>query len=190
MKEHINVGLLGLGVIGSGVARILTTRADELVKHVGCPLILKKALDCDFTKKSSSGVPDHLFTTNPDEILEDPDIDIVVEVIGGDTAAFDYFKKALSAGKNVVTANKELISKHRADLVALAAEHNVDIRYEASVGGGIPIVSPLKQDLAANNVLAINAIINGTTNYIVTNMSTENMDFSVALKQAQELGYA
>lgn len=189
-KEHINVGLLGLGVIGSGVARTLVSRADELARQVGCPLALKKALDCDVTKKSSSGIPDHMFTTEPSQILDDPDIDIVVEVIGGDTDALEYFKKALSGHKHVVTANKELISKHWAELMALAAENDVDIRYEASVGGGIPIVSPLKQDLVANNILAINAIINGTTNYIVTNMAAGNMDFSVALKQAQELGYA
>jgi homoserine dehydrogenase len=189
-KEYIHVGLLGLGVIGSGVARTLVNRSDELSRHVGCPLALKKALDCDVTKKCTSGIPDHMFTTDPDHILEDPDIDIVIEVIGGDTDAFEHFKKALVKRKHVVTANKELISKHRAELIALATEHNVDIRYEASVGGGIPIVSPLKKDLVANNVIAINAIINGTTNYIVTNMATENMDFSVALKQAQELGYA
>lgn len=189
-KEYINVGLLGLGIIGSGVARTLVNRADELARQVGCPLTLKKALDCDVTKKSSSGIPDHMFTTDPSQVLEDPDIDIIVEVIGGDTDALEYFKKALFGRKHVVTANKELISKHWAELMALAAENDVDIRYEASVGGGIPIVSPLKQDLVANNILAINAIINGTTNYIVTNMAAGNMDFSVALKQAQELGYA
>lgn len=189
-KECINVGLLGLGVIGSGVARTLVTRADELAQQVGCPLSLKKTLDCDVGKKSSSGIPDHMFTTDPGQILGDPDIDIVIEVIGGDTDALEYLRKALSAHKHIVTANKELISKHWAELMALAAKHGVDIRYEASVGGGIPIISPLKQDLVANNILAINAIINGTTNYIVTNMAAGNMDFSVALKQAQELGYA
>ncbi|UCG82631.1 MAG: homoserine dehydrogenase [Dehalococcoidia bacterium] len=189
-KEYIHVGLLGLGVIGSGVARTLVNRADELSRQVGCQLALKKALDCDVTRKSTSGIPDHMFTTDADQILEDPDIDIVVEVIGGDTDAFEYFKKALVRRKHVVTANKELISKHMAELIALATENNVDIRYEASVGGGIPIVSPLKQDLVANNIIAINAIINGTTNYIVTHMAAENMDFSIALKQAQELGYA
>ncbi|UCC61177.1 MAG: homoserine dehydrogenase [Dehalococcoidia bacterium] len=189
-KEYIHVGLLGLGVIGTGVARTLVNRADELSRQVGCQLALKKALDCDVTRKSTSGIPDHMFTTDADQILEDPDIDIVVEVIGGDTDAFEYFKKALVRRKHVVTANKELISKHMAELIALATENNVDIRYEASVGGGIPIVSPLKQDLVANNIIAINAIINGTTNYIVTHMAAENMDFSIALKQAQELGYA
>ncbi|UCC60969.1 MAG: homoserine dehydrogenase, partial [Dehalococcoidia bacterium] len=129
-------------------------------------------------------------TTDASNLLNDPDIDIVIEVIGGDTDAYDYIKKAISQGKHVVTANKEVIAKHGPELAALASEHHVEIRYEASVGGGIPIVSPLKQDLQANTIRSINAIINGTTNYIVTRMAKENANFATVLKQAQELGYA
>jgi homoserine dehydrogenase len=189
-RENINVGLLGLGVIGSGVAHTLISRADALAVQVGCPLLLKKASDFDSSKKDSSGIPDQIFTTDPSQILEDPEIDIVIEVIGGDTDALEYTKRALAGGKNVVTANKELIAKHGIKLMAMAVENKVDIRCEASVGGGIPVINPLKQDLLANNILAIRAIINGTTNYILTKMAAENADFTATLKQAQEMGYA
>jgi len=189
-RESINVGLLGLGVIGTGVAHTLISRADDLAIQIGCPLLLKRASDCDSSKKSSSGIPDQIFTTDPNQILEDPEINIVVEVIGGDTDALEYTRRALAGGKHVVTANKELVAKHGIKLMAMAAENKVDILCEASVGGGIPVINPLKQDLLANNILAIRAIINGTTNYILTKMAAENADFATTLKQAQELGYA
>jgi len=189
-RERISIGLMGLGVIGSGVARALLERVDAIAQQVGCPLILKRALDCDISKKESAELPDQMFTSDPNQLLHDPEIDIVIEVIGGDTHALAYIKEALSTGKHVVTANKEVIAKHGPELRSLAAENRVDIRHEASVGGGIPIINPLKQDLLANKISAIHAIINGTTNYIVTRMAAENIDFITVLKQAQELGYA
>lgn len=189
-RKKINIGLMGLGVIGSGVARVLIGKADAIAQQVGCPVILKRAVDCDVSKKKSSQIPARIFTADPYQLLHDPEIDIVIEVIGGDTDALEYMKEALSRGKHVVTANKEAISKHGPELLSLAADHKVGIRHEASVGGGIPIVSPFKQDLLANKISAIRAIINGTTNYIVTRMATENADFATVLKQAQELGYA
>jgi homoserine dehydrogenase len=189
-RKKINIGLMGLGVIGTGVARVLIGKADDIAQQVGCPVILKRAVDCDISKKKSSQIPARIFTADPYQLLHDPEIDIVIEVIGGDTDALEYMKEALSRGKHVVTANKEAISKHGPELLSLAADHKVGIRHEASVGGGIPIISPFKQDLLANKVSAIRAIINGTTNYIVTRMATENADFATVLKQAQELGYA
>ncbi len=189
-RESINIGLMGLGVIGSGVAHVLIHKADAIAQQVGCPLILKRALDCDVSKKRSSKIPAQIFTTDPNQLLTDPAIDIIIEVIGGETDAFEYIKEALSRGKHVVTANKEVIAKHGPELLALAARHKVDIRHEASVGGGIPLINPFKHDLLANKISAIHAIINGTTNYIVTRMANDGLDFATALRQAQELGYA
>jgi homoserine dehydrogenase len=189
-RKDIEIGLMGLGVIGSGVSHVLIDKSDTISRHLGCPLILKKALDCDVSRKNSANIPEEIFTTDASNLLSDPDIDIVIEVIGGDTDAYNYIKEAISQGKHVVTANKEVIAKHGPELAALASEHHVEVRYEASVGGGIPIVSPLKQDLQANTIRSINAIINGTTNYIVTRMAKENANFATVLKQAQELGYA
>jgi len=125
-----------------------------------------------------------------EEVITDPKVDIVIEVIGGEHPAFEYIKQAITNGKHVVTANKEVIAKYGYELLSLAQKHNVDLRYEASVGSGIPLISPFQQDLAANDISAIYAILNGTTNYILTRMSQEGLDFSLALKQAQELGYA
>jgi homoserine dehydrogenase len=189
-REKISIGLIGLGVIGSGVARVLIDKADWIAQQVGCPVILKRAVDCDVSKQKSSKIPADIFTTDPYLVLHDPEIDIIIELIGGDTDALEYIKEAISRGKHVVTANKEAIAKHGPELLSLANANKVSIRHEASVGGGIPIISPFKQDLLANKILAIRAIINGTTNYIVTRMAAENADFDTVLKQAQALGYA
>jgi homoserine dehydrogenase len=189
-RESINIGLMGLGVVGSGVARALFEKSDALAQQVGCPLKIKKILVRNPAKKRDVDVPRHLLTTDPEQIITDPEIDIVIEVVGGETEAFKYIKEAISNRKHIVTANKEVISKHSLELFALASKNKVDIRYEASVGGGIPLVSPFQRDLLANNISAIHAIINGTTNYIVTRMTKDGLDFATALKQAQELGYA
>ncbi|GAH37427.1 unnamed protein product, partial [marine sediment metagenome] len=125
-----------------------------------------------------------------DEFFTEPEIDIVVEVIGGESPALQYLKRALSCGKHVVTANKEVIAKHGAELLALAQQHKVGLRYEASVGGGIPLIAPFQYELVANKINGIYAIINGTTNYILTRMARDGVDFSSALSRAQELGYA
>ena len=175
-REKINIGLIGLGVIGSGVAHVLIGRADAIAQQVGCPVILKRAVDCDIAKKKSSKIPAKIFTTDPYQALHDPEIDIIIEVIGGETHALEYIKEALSGGKHVVTANKEVLAKHGPERLSLAAVHKVGIRHEASVGGGIPIISPFRQDLLANKISSIRAIINGTTNYIVTRMAAENAD--------------
>lgn len=191
-RQAVNVGLIGVGTVGSGVARILAEKQQVYARQLGCPLVLRGALVRDLAKPRPGLPPEYreLLTTNPDDILDDPEIDVVVEVWVGEHPALEFISRALQAGKYVVTANKEVMAKHGGRLLALARERGVDILFEASVGGGIPIIAPLKRDLLANRVLALSAIINGTTNYILTAMSRENADFDEALRAAQELGYA
>jgi homoserine dehydrogenase len=190
MKKAIGIGLLGLGTVGSGVAEVLATRADSLAEQAGLPLILKKVLVHNVNKRRSVKVSSSLLTSHPEEVLAHPKVDIVIELIGGEHPATEYIERAITSGKHVVTANKEVISKHGYELLSLAGKHNVDLRYEASVGSSIPLISPFQQDLAANKISAIHAILNGTTNYILTRMTQEGLDFASTLRQAQELGYA
>ena len=191
-RRGINLGLIGVGTVGSGVARILADKHDVYARELGCPLVLKSALVRDLAKPRPGLPPGHreILTSNPDDVLDDPDIEIIVEVWVGEHPAFEFISRALEAGKYVVTANKEVMAKHGSHLLALARERGVDILFEASVGGGIPIIAPLKRDLLANRVLALSAIINGTTNYILTAMTRDNADFADALRAAQGLGYA
>jgi len=183
---------MGMGVVGGQVARVLLDKAEVLAEQVGCPLVLRKVkvLPQDLARSQARQMPPKLFTTDADEFFVEPEIDIVVEAIGGESPALDYLGRAISGGKHVVTSNKEVIAKHGAELLALARQHRVGLCYEASVGGGIPLIAPFKHDLVANEIRAIYAIINGTTNYILTRMAREGMDFSSALQLAQELGYA
>jgi homoserine dehydrogenase len=186
----IGVGLMGIGVIGTGVAEVLLRKTEKLAKEAGAPLVLKKILEKDNTKYGMLGIDPGLFTGNFADIVSDDEIDIVIELIGGEHPAFEFIREALQAGKHVVTANKEVLAKHGSELLTLAQKSKVGLCYEASVGGGIPLIAPFLRDLIANDILAIHAIVNGTTNYILTRMSQDNLDFSAALKQAQELGYA
>ncbi len=189
-KGQIAVGLLGLGVVGSGVARILSEKADVYARRIGVPLAIRRILVRDLHKQRAFTPDASLLTDDPSDVLDDPEIDVVVEVIGGEDPAHTYLRRSLESGRYVVTANKEVMAKHGPDLLALARERGVDILYEASVGGGIPIVAPLKRDLLANSVSSIAAIINGTTNYILTRMSREGIGYREALAEAQALGYA
>jgi homoserine dehydrogenase len=191
-KQSIGIGLMGLGVVGGQVARVLTEKADILAEQAGCPLILRKIkiLPSDLDRKQAREMPSQLFTTDDDEFFAEPGIDIIIEAIGGENPAREYLKRAITSGRHVVTSNKEVIAKHGAELRALAQQYEVGLRYEASVGGGIPLITPFKYDLVANEISGIYAIINGTTNYILTRMGREGIDFPVALKSAQELGYA
>jgi homoserine dehydrogenase len=188
-RKSVGVGLMGLGVVGGGVAKVLLGK-EEAIAELGYPLTLKKILVRDPAKPRRVAVEPHLLTIDAQEILANPEIDIVIEVMGGENPALDYIKQALLNHKYVVTANKEVMSKYGSELLKIAQEKGVDILYEASVGGGIPLILPLKQGLIANEISAIYAIINGTTNYILTRMSTEGVSFSFTLKKAQELGYA
>jgi homoserine dehydrogenase len=189
-REYIGLGLMGLGVIGSGVVSVLANKTDRLTAESGYPLVLKKVLEKDKSKHGSMGLNKDLFTTDFEDILNNPEIDIVIELIGGENPAFDFIKRCIIAGKHIVTANKEVMAKHGYEILQLARDYKVDVRYEASVGGGIPIVSPFTNDLAVNDIKAILGIVNGTTNYILTRMAQEGLDFKIALQQAQKLGYA
>lgn len=189
--QSIGVGLMGLGVVGGQVARVLQDKADMLSEQVGCRLVLRKikALPEDLDRPLAKELPRQLFTTVDDEFFAEPGIDIIVEAIGGESPALEYIRRAISGGKHVVTSNKEVIAKHGAELLALSQQQGVGLQYEASVGGGIPLIAPFRRDLAANEISGIFAIINGTTNYILTRMAREGTDFASALKTAQELGY-
>jgi homoserine dehydrogenase len=190
MKKTIGIGLLGLGVVGSGVAQVLATKADSLAEQAGLRLVLKKVLVRDVKKRRSAKLNPALLTTYPEEVLCHPEIDILIELIGGEHPATEHIRQALSHGKHTVTANKEVMAKHGYQLLSLAGKRRVDLRYEASVGSGIPLISPFQRDLAANRISTIHAVLNGTTNYILTRMAQEGLDFGATLKQAQKLGYA
>ncbi|UCG54071.1 MAG: homoserine dehydrogenase [Dehalococcoidia bacterium] len=191
-KRNIGVGLMGLGVIGGQVARVLLERGKSLSQQVGMPIVLRKIkiLEQDLSYPQAKEMEPGLLTTDEDEFFNTPGIDIVVELIGGEEPAFDYQKIALTTGKHVITANKEVIAKHGAELAGIAQNQNVSLNYEAAVGGGVPLIKPFERDLVANKIKGIYAIINGTTNFILTRMAREGVDFEVALKQAQHLGYA
>ncbi len=191
-KQSIGVGLMGLGVVGGGVAKVLMDKAPVLAEQVGCPVVLRKVkvLAADLDKPQAKEMGLQLFTTDTDDFFTNPDIDIVVETIGGENPALEYLKRAISSGKHVVTSNIEVIAAHGADLLAVAQQHEAGLHYEASVGGGIPLITPFQYELVANKISGIYAIINGTTNYILTRMAKEGVDFASALSRAQELGYA
>lgn len=189
-KKTINVGLLGFGTVGSGTYRMLTTNEHTISYTTGVSIKVSKILVRDLSKKRDSSAPEHLFTDRPDDILKNPDIDVVVEVLGGIHPAFDYMEEAIKAGKHVVTANKAVIAKDGPYLTQLAIDNKVILRYEASVGGGIPILNALSTSLQANEFTEVLGIVNGTTNYILTQMAENDMEYEDALKQAQAMGFA
>ena len=189
MKEKIRAAILGLGTVGTGVYKIIQKQHEEFPHKIGAELEVAKILVRN-TKKSREGIDMTLVTDSWDEIINDDSIDIVIEVMGGIEPARTFISEALSRGKHVVTANKDLMAEHGHELLEIAAEHKCDLLFEAAVAGGIPIIRPLKQCLAANNITEIMGIINGTTNFILTKMTDENMEFSEALALAQKLGYA
>lgn len=189
MNKPIRIALLGLGTVGSGVYKLIHRRAQEMPQIAGAPIEISHILVRN-TAKERPGVDSSLLTDNWADIVNDPEVSIVVELMGGMEPAHTYIAEALKAGKNVVTANKDLIAMYGGDLLDLAAEHQCDLQFEASVAGAIPIIRPLKQCLAGNEISEIMGIVNGTTNYILTRMTQDNMEFADALAMATELGYA
>ena len=183
----IKIALMGHGVVGSGVAEVFFKHKKAFEKKVGDELELKYILDLrDFPDLPYSD----LFTKDFSDIINDDEIKVVVEVMGGVGAAYDFVKQCLSKGKSVATSNKELVATHGAELLKIAEENGANFLFEASVGGGIPIIRPLYQCLSANDIIEIDGILNGTTNYILTKMIKEQTSFDDALKTAQQLGYA
>ena len=183
----VNVAILGFGTVGSGVAEVLTGHEDSISRKINDFIRLKYILD---VRKFPGSPYENCFVDDFSIIESDPEVDIVVETIGGATVALDYTRRALEAGKSVVTSNKELVAAHGYDLLQLAKSKGVSYLFEASVGGGIPIIRPLSQCLAANDILEIYGILNGTTNYILTRMIRAGLPFETALKEAQDNGYA
>ncbi len=182
----IQIAILGFGTVGTGVAKVITENARQIERKLGEPLQVKSIL----VRRFKDGPFRQLMTDNFQTIEEDGDIRVVVEAIGGVEAAYDYTKRALSAGKHVVTANKQLVAERGCELLALAKRKNVSYLFEASVGGGIPILHPLTQCMAANRIDEVYGILNGTTNYILTRMVRSGASFSEALGEAQAKGYA
>ena len=183
----ISVAIMGHGVVGSGVAEILTTHKQKLFASIGEEIYVKHILD--LREFPDSPLADR-FTKDFNDILNDREVRVVVEVMGGLNPAYDFVKKCLKSGKSVVTSNKELVAAHGAELLQIAKDENVNFLFEASVGGGIPIIRPISQCLVANIVDEIAGILNGTTNFILTKMIEDGMQFDAALKLAQDLGFA
>ena len=187
--KTIKAALLGLGTVGGGVYKLVQRQKEEMVKKSGANLEITRILVHNMNKQRE-GVDASLLTDNWKEIVEDPEISIVIEVMGGIEPAKTMILEALCAGKNVVTANKDLVAVYGRELLDAAQENQVDFLFEAAVAGGIPIIRPLKQCLAVNEIDEVIGIVNGTTNYILTKMFEDGMDFSEALAKATELGYA
>ena len=183
----ISVAIMGYGTVGCGVAALLEDSSPRVLRAAGTEVRLKKILDLrEFPGDRFSSLLTHRF----EDLLEDPEIRVVCECMGGKTYAYEYTKRLLAAGKSVVTSNKDLVAAHGAELLKLAKEKDARYLFEASVGGGIPILGPLSRDLAVNRFREVYGILNGTTNYILTSMAESNADFDVCLREAQDLGYA
>jgi len=186
----IKVGLIGLGTIGRGVVNILREDSEIPLAHLGIPLQLKKIADIDPKRAEGMNLPSGMLTTSAEEILRDPQIQIVIELIGGYEPARTFILQAIEEGKHVVTANKALLAKHGEEIWKAAAARQVDIGFEASVGGGIPIIRAIREGLAANRIKSVYGIINGTANYILTEMEKGGNSFESVLKEAQRQGFA
>lgn len=190
VEKEIKIGLIGLGTVGSGVVKILQKHREDFKTKIGVDLVLAKAVDRDKSKARSLGLSDEIVEDDVSFIIDDPSIDIVIELIGGINPAKDFVLRALKAGKNVVTANKALMAAHGKEIMEAAEAAGADIAFEASVGGGIPIIHPLKESLAANEISKVIGIVNGTTNFILSEMTERSIPFEEALAEAQRRGYA
>ena len=186
----MGIGLLGCGVVGSGVARLLLEKSDRLASRAGRPLVLRRVAVRDLHKERPVELPRSMVTIDPIAVIRDPDIQVVVELIGGVTDARQYVLEALTAGKHVVTANKALLAQHGAEVFECARKHERTVAFEASVAGGVPIIAAVSQSLAANQITSIQGILNGTSNFILTAMAEQGQCYEDALREAQKLGYA
>jgi len=190
MKTRIGVGLVGFGTVGAGVAKILVANRALIQRRVGVPVELVRVADLDIARDRGVSLPPGMLTNDLREVLDDPSVDIVLELIGGYDAAKRVILDAMARGKQVVTANKALLAVHGEEIFEAAARHRVDLGFEASVGGGIPVIRALTEGLAANTILSIYGIINGTSNYILSRMTSVGQGFKEVLAEAQRAGYA
>jgi homoserine dehydrogenase len=188
--KPVNIGMLGLGTVGSGVVRIVEGHQEDLVRQIGAPVKISKIAVRNLNKARRVTVDPSMLTDDPWEVINDPDIDVVVEVMGGVEQTLEYMLAALERGKHIVTANKDLIAQHGPKILAKAAEKRCDVMYEASVAGGIPILRTLVEGFSSDRITKIMGIVNGTTNYILTKMTQEGASYETVLAEAQRLGYA
>jgi homoserine dehydrogenase len=188
--KNIKIGLIGFGTIGAGVAKILAENRDVIRQRLGVTLEIGKIADLDITTDRGVEVESGVLTTDADAVLNDPEVEIVIELIGGYEPARKFVLQAIQNGKHVVTANKALLAKHGKEIFSAADEKGLGIGFEAAVGGAIPIIRSIREAFSANRFRSIEGIVNGTANYILSKMSDENCDFQTALKEAQEKGYA
>ncbi len=189
-RKTVNIGMLGMGTVGGGVAAIIERSGALLAGRTEIRPVLQRVLVRDLSRSRAVALPSQIYTTDPDVVIKDPAIDVIVELMGGIEPARTLISAALEENKDVVTANKDLMARHGRELLQLAQRCGRSIYYEASVGGGIPLIRPLRHCLVANRIRRMIGIINGTTNYILTRMSLDDMDFQEALARAQELGFA
>lgn len=190
MSESFGVALLGCGTVGTGVAELLQQQQERLTQRAGKQLVLRHVVVKDPSKQRSSDLPSQIITTDLQLVLRDPQVDVVVELVGGTTSAREAVLAALDARKHVVTANKALLAHHGSEVFRKAHENNRTIAFEASVAGGIPIIGAITQGLAANEIESVQGILNGTCNFILSSMTEQGLDYSAALTEAQRLGYA
>jgi homoserine dehydrogenase len=189
-KKEINVGIIGFGIVGYGTVKILLENSSVITKKTGFDVKIKRIADLDITRDRGLKLPEGLLTTDADAVINDPGIDVVVELIGGLHPAKEIILRAIKKGKHVVTANKALLAREGSDIFRAAAESGIEVGFEAAVAGGIPIIKVVSEGLVANRMIAIYGIINGTSNFILTKMTDEKVEFADALKEAQRLGYA
>lgn len=190
MSKNLNIGILGLGTVGTGVVKCLQKNGGLIAARSGVEITIKHIADLDIERDRGLKVDPAILTSDAESVINDPDVKVIVELIGGTTVARRLVLKALGAGKSVVTANKALLAKHGDEIFAAAEATGADIFYEASVAGGIPIIKSLREGLCANHIIKIFGIFNGTCNYILTRMEQADLPFDVALKEAQDLGFA
>ncbi|GAB4387386.1 MAG: homoserine dehydrogenase [Thermodesulfovibrionales bacterium] len=190
LREAVNVGVIGFGTVGSGTVRVLLENGDVLRRRLGFELRLRRVADKDTERDRGVRLPAGLLAADAAAVLDDPEIDIVVELVGGLRPAKDFILRAIENGKHVVTANKALLAEEGSDIFSAAEARGVRVGFEASVAGGIPIIKVIREGLVANRILSVYGIINGTANYIMTRMTDEGSEFADALGEAQRLGYA
>ncbi len=190
MMRKIKVGIVGFGTIGSGVIKILQDNGDIIRKRLGATVEVVKIADLDITTDRGIKVDPKLLTTDAQEVINHPEVNVVVELIGGYEPARSLIVRSIEAGKNVVTANKALLAKHGDEIFSEVEGQQVSIGFEAAVGGAIPIIRSIRESFVANRINSIEGIVNGTANYILSKMSDENCGFDLALKEAQEKGFA
>src|SRR6266566_3986329 len=186
----LNVGLIGLGTVGSQVADRMLSWGPQLSRRAGVELCLRKVLVREVSKRRTIEISNDVLTADPADVLDDPEIEVVIEVAGGDEPMRSYMERAIQAGKHVITANKVVMARHGPELLDQAAEKNVDVYFEAAVGGGIPLISTFRTDLQANRIESVSAVINGTTNYVLGRMASTGLSMADALREAQDAGYA